>query len=324
MTFCSSMFRGPAAAMALSLTLIQTAPAAAQEVVTIGTNPAGTITNTAGSAIGKMLKDRGVEARLQPYAGSGPLMALVQQGKLDFAIVNVFEAGQAMKGEVPFAGTPHPDLRIVASIFQIYVGYVVPKQSPIKTMADIKGKRVPGGYAAAPIIDLMNKAMLANAGIGENEIELVQVPNSVRGADLMQQGRADLAFLSVGSGKVAEIDAAMGGVRYLSLSSDPKAVAAMRAIMPQGAVVPLKARENFVGIADGTGVLGVDQVLVTHRNASAKLVNTAIEVLTKDRAALGESLPLFKSLTDGQMAGVPNTPYHDAALATYKAMGLMR
>ncbi|MGE5148059.1 MAG: hypothetical protein ACM3N5_15005, partial [Candidatus Eiseniibacteriota bacterium] len=150
----------------------------------------------------------------------------------------------------------------------------------------------------------------------------IPVPNSVRSADLMQQGRLDLAFLSVGSGKVNEVDAAMGGIRFLSMSDAPKDVAAMRKLMPQASVVALKAAPNLTGIADGTKVMGYDFVLVTNKNTKAEVVKIAIDVLAHDRAELGAALPHFKRLTDAQMAGVPNMPYHPASLEAFKAMGL--
>jgi TRAP transporter TAXI family solute receptor len=309
------------AAAGLATPLGLAVPAGAAEVVTIGTAQPGTITNSAGSALAKVMKEkRNVEVRVQPFAGSGPLLALVQQGKLDLAIVNVFEMAQAMNGEPPFEGKA-PDLRVVSSLFQSYVGFLVPKDSPIKTLPQIAGKNIPSGFSAAPIIEPMRKAIFANAGVTDAQVKLVPVPNSVRSADLMQQGRLDIAFLSVGSGKVNEVDAAMGGIRFLSLSDDPKAVAAMRKIMPQASVVALKPAPNLVGIADGTKVMGYDFVLVTYKGAKAETVKSAIDVLAHNRADLGAAVPLFKTATDAQMAGVPNMPYHPAALEALKALG---
>jgi hypothetical protein len=308
-------------AIVLAAALGLAAPAGA-EVVTIGTAQPGTITNSAGSALAKVMKEkRGVEVRVQPFAGSGPLLALVQQGKLDLAIVNVFEMAQAMNGEPPFEGKA-PDLRVASSLFQSYVGFLVPKSSPIKTLPEIAGKNIPSGFSAAPIIEPMRKAIMANAGVTDAQVTLVPVPNSVRSADLMQQGRLDIAFLSIGSGKVAEVDAAAGGVRFLSLSDAPKDVDAMRKIMPQASVVALKAAPNRVGIADGTKVMGYDFVLVTYKDAKPEVVKSAVDVLAKERAELGAALPHFKALTDAQMAGVPNMPYHPASLEAFKAMGV--
>ncbi|MGE5147073.1 MAG: TAXI family TRAP transporter solute-binding subunit, partial [Candidatus Eiseniibacteriota bacterium] len=144
--------------------------AGAAEVVTIGTAQAGTITNSAGAALAKVMKEkRHLEVRVQPFAGSGPLLALVQQGKLDLAIVNVFEMAQAMNGEKPFE-SKSPDLRVASSLFQSYVGFLVPKDSAIKTLPEIKGKKIPSGFSAAPIIEPMRKAIFANAGVTDADV----------------------------------------------------------------------------------------------------------------------------------------------------------
>jgi TRAP transporter TAXI family solute receptor len=297
---------------------------AAERVVTLGTAAPGSLTNSAGSAIAKVMKEkRGTEVRVQPFAGSGPLVALVQQKKLDLCIVNVFELDQAMKGQPPFQSAS-PDLRALSSIFQSYVGFLVAKDSPIKTLADLKGKNIPSGYSAAPIIEPMRKSILANAGITDDQVNLVPVPNSVRSGDLLQQGRVDVAFLSIGSGKVAELDAAMGGVRFLSLSGDPKDVAAMQKVMPQALASPLTAAPSRPGIEDGTRVLGYDFLLVAHKDADQDLVRAAVDVLMRERQALAAALPHFGTLTLERQASVPAVPYHPAAIEIYKQLGAMK
>ena len=299
-------------------------PAGAERVVTLGTAAPGSLTKYAGSALAKVMKEtRGTEVRVQPFAGSGPLVALVQQKKLDFCIVNVFELDQAMKGAPPYESKA-TDLRVVSSIFQSYVGFLVAKNSPITSLSDLSGKNIPSGYSAAPIIEPMRKAIMANAGITDDKVNLVPVPNSIRTGDLLQQGRVDIAFLSIGSAKVAELDASMGGVRFLSLSGEPKAVEAMQKVMPQALASPLAAAPSRAGIIDGTRVLGYDFLLVAHKDADPNLIRTGVDVLQRERKALAAALPAFGSLTIDRMAGVPGLPYHPAAIDAYKQLGVMK
>ncbi len=304
-----------------ALTLLGSAlPSWAAGVITIGTNPPGTLFYAAGAALAKVMSQTtGLQVRSQPFAGSGALLSLVQSKQLDMAVVNVFEMSQAMHGEIPYK-TKHPDLRVISSLFRSQVGFLVPDDSSIKTLADIKGKSIAGGYSAAPIIDLMRKAIMANAGITDKEMHVMPVPNTIRGGDLLKSHRVDIGFLSVGSAKVSELGAQMGGVRFLSMSDDPAAVARMRKIMPQSSAVLIQPAAHRPGIPKPTRVLGYDVVLVANKDIDPKIVKAAIDTLANQHEALGAALPRFKELTLEQMSGVPNADYLPSAEAEFKAL----
>lgn len=307
-----------AGAAVLGLSLV--AAAAAQDVVTIGTNPAGTLFNSAGSALAAVMTDTtGTNIRVQPFAGSGPLMSLIEQKRIDLAIVNVFEMSQAMNGVAPFKDK-HPDLRVVSSLFRSNVGFIVPASSEVKTLADLPGHSVASQFSAAPIIDYMRKAIMANADVADDAVTLVPVPNTVRGADLMKAGRLDVGFLSMGSGAVAELDAAVGGVRFLSLSPDEKAVERLRTVMPQASAGKVAPAPNRPGVGDNSYFLTYDVVVVAHKDADPALVEKVIKTLATQKEALGAALPHFRGLNLDQMKGVPNIPYHDAAAGIFAAL----
>lgn len=307
-------------ASAAVFSIVMGGSALAQSVVTIGTNPAGTIFNSAGSALASVMSETaGINARVQPFAGSGPLLSLIQQKRLDLAVVNVFEMSQAMKGETP-STEQHPDLRAVSSLFQSSVGFLVPASSDIKTLADIKGHSVASQFSAAPIIELMRKAIMANAGVADSDVSLVPVPNTVKGADLLKTGRVDVAFLSMGSGAVAELDATLGGVRFLSLSTDAAAQAEMQKIMPQGVAAKIAPAANRPGVGDDTYLLTYDVVVAANKDTDVKVVEAVIKTLANEKEKLAAALPLFRSLTVEKMKGVPNIPYHDAAAGIYASL----
>ena len=60
---------------------------------------------------------------------------------------------------------------------------------------------------------------LANAGLTPDDVRQVMVPNLVRGVDEFVSGNADAAFFAMGQAKVAEADAAVGGIRSLVSST---------------------------------------------------------------------------------------------------------
>lgn len=288
-------------------------PLAANETITIGTNQPGTLFYSTGVGLSETLENRGVSARVQPYAGSGPLMALVNQGELDFAVVNVFEVSRALDGETPF-NSEHSNLRVVAGLFESQVGFLVDDDSDIQELSDIAGHRVAAGYSSAPIIELMRQAIVANAGLSDSDITTVSVPNTPRGGELLSSGRVDVAFLSAGSGSVEELEASMGGVRFLSLYDDDDAVAATQAIMPQGYPARMDRETLPAGISTDTQFLTYAVVLVAHQDFDSTKIQSILQAMEDGSEELGEAVANFSGIDRDRMRGVPNIPYHDAAL----------
>ena len=93
------------------------------------------------------------------------------------------------------------------------------KDSPIKTVADLKGKRVVDGFSSQKTIPPLLDASYATAGMTRQDITPVNVPNVVGGANAFIQGKADAFFFALGAAKVREADAAVGGIRALDVAN---------------------------------------------------------------------------------------------------------
>ena len=70
--------------------------------------------------------------------------------------------------------------------------------------------------------------MLATGGLTPGDLKTVMVPNVVRGVDELIAGRVDVTVFAIGGAKVAEADAALGGIRFLPLDNSPAARAALK------------------------------------------------------------------------------------------------
>jgi ABC-type nitrate/sulfonate/bicarbonate transport system substrate-binding protein len=88
---------------------------------------------------------------------------------------------------------PHtPNVHVVMRGAPLLVRLVVRKDSPIKTIQDIKGKRMTGEYPAH-IADWDNMfGHLASAGLTWNDVKVIPVPAVNEGMDTLAQGRADV------------------------------------------------------------------------------------------------------------------------------------
>src|SRR5438067_1822702 len=219
---------------AVALVLLAT-PAAAQlpRSITLATNPPGTVYYTFGSGLAKVISGGAFQVSIQPYAGSSTFLPLLNTGEVELGIVNAVDMGLAYRGPKfqiggrnPF---PHaPNLRLVMRGSPLLVGLLVRKDSPIKTVHDVKGKRMTGEYPAHLAVWYNMLGHLSSAGLAWQDVRVVPVPAVNDGVDALVQGRADVTEHALGSAKVKEADSAVG-VRHVSIDCSPEGERRLRA-----------------------------------------------------------------------------------------------
>ena len=298
---------------------------AGAQVLGFGTAPQGTIGYNMGSAIAKVIAEtEKLQSRVQPYSGSSAILPLVNSGELDLSVCNVLEAQEAAAGEGPYNGRRQGNLRVLAVIFPIHVGLFVRKDSPIKSLADLKGKRIPYGYSAQLTLNRVNQAVLATAGLTEKDIVPVLVPNVTRGADDFAEGKVDAGFFAIGAAKVTEVDKTTGGIRFLQVPDDASAVAAMKKIVEYAYVNEVKPSPAFAGIAEPTKLMAYDYLVVAGAHVKDEVVYKVARAMHNHKPKLVESLRAFGGFNPKGMHKEMPAPFHPGAVKYYKEAGLAR
>src|SRR5262249_54320664 len=125
----------------LGCAALAAAPAQAQ-TYGFATLPPGTLNHTTASAVAKVLKEKaGLNVLVQPTAGDQVIVPMVARGEAEIGISNAMEVHDGLsKG--------FKDLRIIAAAHALRVGFFVRRDSDIRTVAELKGKRVPYGFSA--------------------------------------------------------------------------------------------------------------------------------------------------------------------------------
>jgi TRAP transporter TAXI family solute receptor len=300
-------------------------PAHAQ-TLGIGSAPQGSIGYNMSSAIAKVLAEtEKMQPRVQPYSGSSAILPLVNSGELDLTVCNVLEAQEAANGEGPYSGRKQQNLRVLAVIFPLYSSLFVRKDSPIQSIAELKGKRVAYGYTAQLTLNRIVDAILATGGLsGNKDIIPVMVPNVIRGADDFAEGKVDGGFFALGAAKVAEVDKSVGGIRYLPVSDEPAAVAAMQRIMPYAYVTTVNPSPAFAGLAGPTKLMAYDYLVVAGSQVKDDLAYRIAKAMYENKPMLVESLRAFNSFNPNGMYKDTSAPFHPGAVKFYKEKGLAK
>ena len=300
--------RAFAAAIGLAALALCAAPAAAQ-TLGFATMQPGTLNHTSASAIAKVLKDKaGLNVVVQPTAGESVLIALVARGEAEFGIANIFEVEAAKKA--------NPDLRLIGSLHPLRGAFWVRKDTPMKTIADLKGKKVVMGFSAMRTLDPMIKAILSTGGLTEKDVTPVLVPNVIRGADDFTSGNADMFFFAFGAAKVREVDATVGGIRVLEIPES--GMAAAKKILPEGYLSPATPNPFYVGLEKPMGVYSWDNMIFTSAKVSDDAVYKVIDAMEKNKPDLLSIQPALRDFSAAALYTDYNIPYHPGALKYFK------
>jgi TRAP transporter TAXI family solute receptor len=288
----------------------------------IGTMGQGTLGYSIGAAIAKVIADKSdLRPRVQPAAGTSAYLPLLNGGEIDFGIANVMEAKEAAAGSGPFAGRRQENLRVVGVLFPFRVGFFVRRDSGLRTVADLKGKRVTYGYTAQLSIKDIADGYLANGGLSPADVTPVLVPNVVRGAQDFIAGKADAAFFAIGAGQVQEANASVGGIRFLQMSDAPAALAAMHKLVPEAYITIVMPRAGLAGVEEPTKTMAYDYLLLTGRHARDETVAKVVDLLAGNREALVEAFAGFALFDPQRMAKRQPVEYHPGAIAAFTKRG---
>ena len=290
---------------------------------TIGANPAGSLFYSVASGLAKVISGAGpMQAIVQPYTGSSTFLPLLDSGEIDFGIINAVDMGMAYQGPklkvagrnpLPFT----PNTRLIMRGSPLLTSLVSKKDGPIKTVADVKGKRVTGEYPAHLAVWFSVYGSLASGGLTWDDVKVVPVPAVNEGIDALVQGRADVSNHTVGSAKIKEADAAVG-VRFVSLDCSPQGEARVKKAVPGYYLTMLKSGISN-GIIGDTCVQAYDMYLVGHKALSNDVVSAALKAIWDN---IDKLAPLHPSLQEWtrERAVTPDATmaYHPAAVQFYK------
>jgi len=296
-------------------------PAAAQ-VIGIGANAQGTMAYATAAAIGKAATDgRQLQARVQPSAGPTVYMPQIEAGELEAGIVSMVSIHEYLQKQSADAKRNH-NIRLAVILFPLRVGMLVKKDSDIRTVADLRGKRVSGSFPSQINSLWMAEATLASAGISYADVVVVPAPHVVRGIEDFAAGRSDAAFFALGAGKVAEVNAQVGGVRFLSIENTPRARAGLEKHAPGtyvSAVAPLPA---LVGVVGPINVVATDLTLIAGAKAPEEAVYKLVKATHEKRAELAAAVPSFREMQPDQMVKKAAFEFHPGAVRAYREIGV--
>ena len=293
--------------------------------VTIGTGGLTGVYYPAGGAISRTVNKKqdeyNLKATVESTGGSVFNINAVMSGDLEFGIAQSDRQYQAMKGLAEWEGNPQDKLRAVCALHPESVTLIAATDAGINTIEDLKGKKVnigdPGSGNRGNAIDA-----LSNAGLDwETDIQAEQV-KAVESAKLLQDGRIDAYFYTVGhpNGSVKEATAGKRKVKIISITNVDNLIKEFPFYAKS--VIPASLYPTAENDSDAV-TYGVKATLVTSADVPEDIVYTITKEVFENLEDFKSLHPAFGVLTKENMLEGNSAPYHDGALKYFKEAGLI-
>src|SRR3954470_3632789 len=190
------------AGAAVLLAATATLPAKAQEFVTVLTGGTSGVYYPLGVAISKIYSEKipSIRPSVQATKASVENLTLLQQGKGEIAFTLGDSLAFAWEGneEAGFK-SKLSKLRGITAIYPNYIQIVASQDSGIKTLADLKGKRLSVG-APKSGTELNARAILQGAGLTYKDLGKIEYLPFAESVDLMKNRQLDATLQSAGLG----------------------------------------------------------------------------------------------------------------------------
>ena len=298
--------------------------AQAQQFFRIGTGGTSGTYYPVGGMIANAVSQPGkIIVTAQASNGSVANVTAISGGAMESGFTQADVASWAYNGNGVYEGKPKvADLRLIATLYPESVHLVARKGSGIKTVFDLKGKRValdePG---SGTLVDA--KLILAAYGLSESDIKPEYVKPNQAG-DKMKDGALDAFFFVGGSpaGAIAELASSGAGIELIPIDG-PQAEKLRRA-SPFFAVDVIPA-ETYKGVGR-VQTLALGAQWVTSAKADTQTVYEITKALFSEstQKTLAAGHAKGKLITKENAVKGAGIPFHPGAEKFYREAGLIK
>lgn len=298
--------------------------------VTLGTAPYGGAFQPVGDAIASVLGDFNVQ--VNGTKGSQQNIRMLDKGEIQLGMSNGAISYHAVRGTSGW--DKKYDIRSIATLAPNVGLFITKRDSGIKTIADLKGKRVVVGPAGAGF-GMFLTPLLAEHGIVYDETDseksnFTPIPATYSDAvGLLGDGNADAAFLggAIPTGAVTQACTTFDVffVPYDAAARD-KLIADYSFFNP--VTIPAKnadGKETYRGQTEDFVAMNVGSMqLITNANVDEELIYIITKTIWEQREDLVTKHPSLKSINENNVVRNIGTEFHPGAIRFYKEIGIWK
>lgn len=240
------------------------------------------------------------------------------RGEVAFSLGDTFSEAWKGNEEAGFKA-PLKKLRTLAAIYPNYIHFIANAESGIKTLADLKGKRVSVG-APKSGTELNSREILKAAGMSYKDLAKVEYLGYQESMELIKNRQLDATLQSSGLGMAAVRDLA-NAVKIVIIPIPADVVAKIGDAAYSTGVFPAN---TYNGQTTEVPTVTVQNYLVTHEGVPADTVYKMTKAMFENLDAMIAAHAAAKAINP-KTAGIGSpVPLHPGAERYYKEAGLIK
>ncbi len=297
---------------------------AAKTRLSIATGNTGGVYYPYGGGIAKIITEHipNVEATAEVTAASVDNLKFVRDHTADLAFTMADTLADSINGTGAFEGGKLP-VRTLAVLYKNYLQVVTLASSPIRTLADLKGKVVSTG-APGSGTEVIAFRTLQAAGIDLERDIRKQALGVSQSADALKDGKIDAFFWVGGLPTASLLDLAHTPGIQIRLLSNESILPALQAYGQSLYGVEQIPPNTYPGIEDSVPVIWVANVLVAHEGMPEQLAYDITKTLFEHRNELVAIHPEAKNLVLASAVDGSPAPFHPGAIRYYMEQNAWR
>lgn len=289
--------------------------------LSIGTAPPGGAFFVVGSAIAEVVGSHtakeGWQITAEATKGTQENLRRLDRGELEFALANAAITFFAVRGEGKWE--KEYLVRAVMTLAPNVALFITPEASGIRSIADLKGKRVVVGPAGAGFEHFVGPILAAH-GITYDDFSPLN-DTQAGAVALLSDGSADAAFLG-GAVPTASITQACATreIHFIPFADDAKSRLIEQYEFFDRRTIPAGTYKGQAEAFDGLNVGSM--ILVTSANVDEGTVYRFTKTLFEQAAEVAEKHPAGKAINPANAIRDTGTPFHPGAIRYYREKGI--
>jgi len=271
-----------------------------------------------GQIYGKAMPD--AKTSVQATKASVENLNLLQAGRGEIALTLGDSLSDAWRG-VEEAGfkTQLSKLRTVAGVYNNYVQIVANADSGIKTLADLKGKRISVG-APRSGTELNARVILKAAGLSYSDFAKVEYLPFGESVELMKNRQLDVTLQSAGLG-VASIRDLATSIKIVVVPVPAEIVAKTGDPAYSASTIPAN---TYTGQTEAVPTAAIKNFLVTHDGVPNDVVYMMTKSMFDNLDTLVAAHSAAKGIVRDEAIKSLPVPLHPGAERYYREVGLLK
>lgn len=291
--------------------------------IAISTASAGGAWYPIGAGMAEVIRKSlpGIQARVQTTGGGVENVKLVNDGKTEIGITISYLAYNGYHGIDPYKNKMQNIRTLCSGLSTGVMQVVVPANSKIKSLADLKGKKISVGPAGGGALTVLND-IFQEYGFKMSNVTPSYVSYD-EGVTMMTDGHIDAAVVYAALPTPAVKTLSTGPNPFRMLDLEENVQKSLLSKYPY--YVPIKIPKDMYGTGSDIRVVGTPNIVIIYSKLSDQLVYNITKAFfePKNLEIIQTSHPSAKGLTL-ERAVLAAVPLHPGAEKFYREKGVLK